>query len=148
MFVTRWSKWFSFKELEILDFKPIPVEGGVYQVRCAIYGKPKGIPRAGGMDEGGILYTGKTESKQGLRQRIKLFWRGIHEEGKTLEDLRVPHSGANTYVIYGFSRIFPIECLEVRWSIVDRPSEVEKELLEEYARKYFDKPPLNLAVRR
>jgi len=144
----NWSKWYSFKELEKLGFKPIPVSKGVYQIRCAVKGRPIVISRAGGNDEDGILYIGKTESKQGLRHRIRLFWKGVHERGKTLEELSVPHTGANTYVIYGFSRKFPIDCLEVRWAIVDNPSEVERKLLREYAERYLDKPPLNLSIRR
>lgn len=143
-----WSKWYSFKELEKMNFKPVPISKGVYQIRCAINGKPIIIPRAGEDDKDGILYIGKTESKRGLKQRIRLFWKGIHEKGKTLEDLSVPHTGANTYVIYGFSRRFPIECLEVKWAIVDSPLEVERKLLEEYVRRYLDKPPLNLSIRR
>lgn len=95
-----------------------------------------------------VFYIGETESKQGLRHRIRLFWKGVHEKGETLEELSVPHTGANTYVIYDFSRKFPIDCLEVRWAVVDKPSEVERQLLEEYIKKYLDKPPLNLSVRR
>ena len=148
MCYVNWSKWYPFKELERIDFRPIPTSKGVYQIRCAVNGRPIIIPRAGGCDENGILYIGKTESKQGLRHRIRLFWKGVHEKGETLEELSVPHTGANTYVIYSFSRKFPIDSLEVRWAVVDNPSEVERRLLEEYARKYLDKPPLNLTIRR
>lgn len=51
-------------------------------------------------------------------------------------------------MIYGFSRKFPASCLEVRWAIVSELSKVEKELLEEYVRRYLDKPPLNLSIGR
>ena len=144
----NWSKWYSFKELEKSRFRPVPTNKGVYQIRCAINGKPIVIPRSGEVDKYGILYIGKTESRKGIKYRVRLFWKGVHEKGKTLEELSVRHTGANTYVIYNFSRKFPVNYLEVRWAIVDNPSEVERELLWEYAKKYLDKPPLNLSIRR
>ena len=42
-----WSIWYSFEELEKLNFKPIPRSSGVYQIRCVINGKPIVIPRVG-----------------------------------------------------------------------------------------------------
>ena len=141
--IIRWGKWYSFKYLEEKDFKCVPPKSGVYQIRCAINGKPIPINRVKDTDKEGILYIGGTKS---LRGRIRAFWRGIHKKSGSFN-----HTAARTYVTYNYSEKFPMCCLEVRWAEIDDPRDalsVEKKLLDEYIEKYLDKPPLNLSIRR
>lgn len=127
-------------ELGENDFEEVPKEAGVYMIRCVdSEGKPIKIPRAGGIDEEGILYIGKTIN---LRERTKSFW------DVALKGTRKKHSGASTYYYFDFNRVFPKDQLEVRWIITHQPERIEKLLLNSYMKKYLDTPPLNLNIRR
>lgn len=161
----NWTNWLKFKNIWVWNESKncfqsknksnlIPEDSGVYEVRCVQEnGKPIQIQRANGVDTEGILYIG---SSCDLGERIKTFWRGVNENLPPAQ-LKVPHSGANTYAIFQFSKKFPLDSLEVRWAVVSgTPSSsnqdpwkvVEKALLEDYMARFLDKPPLNLSIMR
>jgi hypothetical protein len=132
-----WSHWVSLKTINLSS---IPHSSGVYQIRWAIEGKPRAICRAGGDDNSGLLYVGKSKA---LRVRIRTFWRDIINKTEH-------HTAGYTYFYYGFEKKFKPEQLEVRWVELseDKMDEWEDEILEDYAGKYLDKPPLNIELPR
>ncbi len=132
-----WTKWFTICKLK---FEDIPKEPRVYEVRWAINGKPQRINRLNGTDESGLLYIGVTAN---LQSRIKNFWRRING-GKS------PHTAGHTFVAYNFERKIKLEHLEVRWAKLSNEEldKTEAALLEDYIKKFLDKPPLNLIVKR
>lgn len=130
------SRWRSFK-----DGIAAPNAKGVYEIKCVdVDGVSMQIPRTACIDKEGVLYIGETHER-GLKKRLEDFWRYVQsEKGK--------HSGAKTYMDYRFGKKFPSKQLEFRWTLTEKPSIVEQELLDMYVRKYLDKPPLNLSIKR
>ena len=126
--------------LGILDFSSIPSSSGVYQIRWAVEGKPQVIHRANGDDDSGLLYIGKTKA---LRKRINTFWKDVINKTEI-------HTAGYTYFYYSFEKKFKPEQLEVRWTELseDEIDSFEDELLEDYAGRYLDKPPLNIKLPR
>ena len=133
----RWSKWTSLKTL---DFSSIPSSSGVYQIRWAIDGKPQVIHRANGDDNSGLLYIGKSKT---LRSRIGVFWKDVINKTEV-------HTAGYTYFYYSYEKKFKPEQLGVRWSPLpeDEFDSWEDELLEDYAGKYLESPPLNIRLPR
>jgi predicted GIY-YIG superfamily endonuclease len=133
----KWSGWF---DLQTLNFEIIPPKPGVYEIRSAINGKPQPIDRANGIDKSGLLYIGQSHN---LKRRIKGFWQHINE-GKQR------HTAARTYQTYGFEQKFPPEHLQIRWTQLSKEEtgHIESLLLDSYANKFLDKPPLNISIKR
>jgi predicted GIY-YIG superfamily endonuclease len=133
-------EWTNWKPLCNLKFDEIPNEPGIYEVRWAIDGKPQPINRVDGVDDQGLLYIGVSLN---LQLRIKNFLRRI-KGGKA------PHTAGHTYVAFNFERKFKSENLEIRWSLLSKEElkNAESKLLEEYVKKFLDKPPLNLVIVR
>jgi len=133
----KWTNWF---DLHRLRFEDVPKEPGVYEVRWAVNGVPQTINRVDGADDSGLLYIGGSIN---LRRRIKNFWDRVMG-GKA------PHTAGHTYKAYNFERKFRPEQLQVRWALIPKEElqKAESHLLEEYVKKFLDKPPLNLSVKR
>ena len=139
----RWSEWFSLVALEPKDVPPLP---GVYQMRWGGAGAPKPIPRTNRVDSSGCLYVG---SATDLQRRIRVLRRGILQGDRTRNVADI-HTAAYTYTVFGYCAKFPSEELEVRWAETakSRIRDHEANLLADYVRSYFDKPPLNSVVKR
>jgi len=104
----NWSQWYSLYRLAEQKWEIIPESPGVYVIRWGVEGKSKAIPRAGGVDEEGIIYIGRSKN---LRRRIKQFWTNV--VGKY-----APHIVGITYREYKFHRVFKPNELEVSWAVV------------------------------
>jgi len=137
--MSRWSDWLLFQPEH---FESIPTSSGIYEIRWAVDGRPQPINRVNGVDESGLLYIGKTRF---LRLRIASFWRYIKSERK-----EPPNAAAYAYVFYSYYFKFKPEQLEVRWMTLSEDKiDMERErLLFYYAMKYFDRPPLNISIKR
>jgi predicted GIY-YIG superfamily endonuclease len=111
-----------------------------YQVRQAINGKPQPINRLDRADNSGLLYIGVSTN---LQSRIKNFW-------KRLKGGKAPHTAGHTFTAYNFERKIRPDHLEVRWVQLQKREldNTETIFLEKYVKKFLDKPPLNLAVKR
>lgn len=133
----KWTNWFPIHNLK---FEDIPKEPGIYQVRWAINGKPQPINRLDRADNSGLLYIGVSTN---LQSRIKNFW-------KRLKGGKAPHTAGHTFTAYNFERKIRPEHLEVRWAQLQKREldSTETIFLEKYVKKFLDKPPLNLAVKR
>lgn len=136
----RWSIW-HFVGALFDDGMPVPKEPGVYEIRYAPGEKPKRIPRVFRPDPEGILCFGMTGGN--LRDRLRAFYRAArgnaaaHAEGIRFHQLAYAQNG------------YPLEKLQVRWRTcnpADDADKQERELLNDYAERYGEAPPLNRQV--
>ena len=135
-----WNDWYSMGWL-FDQGMPVPKEPGVYAIRHAPSGKPRTIPRVFGEDREGILCYGMTGGK--LRDRLRAFYRAArgnaaaHAEGIRFHHLAYAQNG------------FPLKNLQVRWHECESKEDArntESQLLNEYATRYGETPPLNRQV--
>lgn len=137
----RWSNWKSFINV---DWKRIPINPGVYYIRCVNNsGRPINIVRLGGVDKEGIIYIGETGRK--LRNRLQDFWETAHDY-----KLNRHRAGWN-YSYWGYGKKFPLKYLQVSYMSCrnkEHSQRVETECLVEYRKKkkYIDLPPLNFSA--
>ena len=133
-----WGCWRFLRAL-FDDGMPVPEKPGVYSIRYAPGGHPRPIPRVFRPDPKGILCYGRTY-KEGLRRRLTDFcsaatWHSAgHVEGLRFHDLKYP---LNRY---------PFGHLQVRWRECcseDQTRNLETDLLDRYAKKLGEFPPLN-----
>jgi len=134
-----------------LSWHDIPDRVGVYIIRAIRKsGTPIGLHRLNGVDAEGILLIGKSKS---VRRRLHEFLMdirqndlevGYHSEGWTFRACfrRNPNHGIIK---------LDDEDLDASWEVTkgDRAADLlEACLLQKYALKYQDKPPLNLSLMR
>jgi len=115
------SRWRPFN---VATVKGAPRDKGTYVIRLA-HGKKFGRLR-GSSD---ILYVGSTESKGGLRSRLRQY---LHPGQKKWTAIRVNQALSN----YG---------AEVAWCKNTQPRHLEHNLLRQYAADHDEFPPLNRA---
>jgi len=136
----KWSDWTSLEGVSNDDV-PAPKRPGVYAIRYAPGGKPKAIRRAFGPDPHGILCYGMTGAK--LRGRLRDFYgaalgkKAAHAEGIRFHKLKYAENG------------YPLRSVEVRWQVCASEKAADKrerELLNNYAERYGEAPPLNRQV--
>ena len=115
--------------------KRLRSEPGVYEIAALDKaGKSKAIPRAGGVDERGVLYIGRSLK---LRNRLDLFRRGLFEGLKG-------HIAGRTYKKRPrIQAIAPKRNLGFRFEHCDDLEEREKQRLDRYIQKFGEVPPLN-----
>jgi len=97
------------------------------------------LQRLKNIDKKGLLYVGHTVD---LRRRLREFFRSAYL-GK--ED----HSSGWTFYKYYGNR-FKFENLEFSWSVTTKTKAKNEEwkYLNQYQRRFFDRPPLNLSLMR
>lgn len=130
----QWRQWTTLLPLNVSE---VPSDAGLYQLRWAINGKPRPIPRAYGIDAFGFVYFGKAKN---LNRRLKALLNGIIERSPV-------HNTDSIFLWYGFEEKFKHSQLEIRWSVLpkDLIDEYEYYLLSLYVFVYLDLPPLNIA---
>ena len=137
----KWSDWASL-EAVLNDEVPAPKRPGVYAIRYAPRGKAKAIRRAFGpdADQEGILCYGRTGC---LRGRLRAFYRAAlgekapHAEGIRFHQLKYAENG------------YPLRSVQVRWQVCTSKKAADKrerELLNNYADRFGEAPPLNRQV--
>lgn len=135
----RWSCWHFIGDL-FGNGRDVPKESGVYAIRYAPKGKPSSIPRVFRQDREGILCYGSGN----LRDRLRGFHRAAafganpgHAEGERYWLLRYADNG------------YPLCNVQVRWRKCETRKEAddhEGALLNDYAKRYGETPPLNRQV--
>ena len=113
----------------------------MYAIRYAPRPNPKAIRRAFGPDADRILCYGMTGAK--LRGRLRDFYgaalgkKAAHAEGIRFHELKYAKNG------------YPLRSVEVRWQVCTSKKAAdtrERELLNNYAERYGEAPPLNRQV--
>jgi len=110
-------------------------EPGVYEiVALDRAGRPKAMPRAGGVDERGVLYIGQGQK---IRDRLRKLSRGLFQGTKG-------HIAGRAYKARpAIQAIAPMRDLAFRFEHCDDPKKREKLRLDRYIRKFGEVPPLN-----
>jgi len=131
------SSWSATYRLVSQDHLQIQHRPGVYRIR-AYNDSDQAIPiaRANGVDGLGLLHIG---------QSIRLGTR-IREFRQAAEGRKAAHPAGREYKRWEFSRLFPFGQLRFDYVLEDNQAEaikVERELHEEYRRRYLDRPPLD-----
>ena len=142
-------------------FRDIPTEPGVYIVFWVREGKTVPIPRILGVDERGVLYIGSTskgknkdekctESKKGLKGRIRKLWISIEMVYGHRERERYPHTFGPSLVYTGLHKVVRVEDLWIYYKVFNacKAEYQEKLAILKYTNKYGEPPPLNLQVGR
>jgi hypothetical protein len=124
-----------------LDTAIVPRSLGVYKLRWAENGRALAIPRAASVDSEGLLYIG-ISYKRTLSKRISELTEAL------LENKHKRHSVRRPYHDFGFKDVFPSKQIEIQYCEEIDPRNLEKDLLQDYLRKYKDKPPLNFTFSR
>ena len=110
---------------------------GVYRIRAIdADGRPVSIARVKGTDPDGILHIGQSVN---LGVRIRTF-------RQAAEGLRAPHHAGIEFRRWGFGDRFPLQNLRFDYILVEDGAvalRLERELHEEYRRRYLDRPPLD-----
>lgn len=115
------SKWLKFNE-QILP--KVPKKKGVYVIRLE---NKKNFGRLKGQSD--VLYIGKTEAQNGLKQRISFYFR----PGKTqLTNMRI-NSMQKKYK------------MEIAWLTSDDSNNLEHKLVNAYMEDHHELPPFNHA---
>ena len=110
-----------------MSVRTAPRQHGIYIFRM---GQGKCIPRLQG--ESDIFYIGSTESKNGLRGRLRQYLR----PGPTQWTNKRTHELAKKYE------------MEIAWCRSEEPSNLEHQLLRRYLNDHDELPPLNRAGKR
>jgi len=110
---------------------------GVYRIRAfTAPGKPLAINRLGEVDLLGVLHIGKSKN---LGRRIRTF-------RQAAEGLKAPHHAGREFSGWGFEKIIPRAMLHFDYFTTtseEKALELERQLHEQYRRKFFDRPPLD-----
>ena len=126
-------------ELTATNIKNVPKTIGIYKIYAKVDNTIIPIQRFGGVDRSGILYIGTTD-KQNLRKRLTQFRLSSDCNMNTTN-----HSGALKY------KKRPIICqvlglnhkLYFSYTESETPKQLENQLLQGYAEKFGEYPPLN-----
>ena len=86
------------------------------------------------IDREGVIYIG---SSGNLRKRIRDFWRTIEFQDRNR------HAAAWTYYSFDYYPIFPLKHLQFRYSVTNKTTTSEFDLLINYRKRFMDSPPLN-----
>ena len=128
-FDRKWTGWCPLSSV-IGEVETAP---GAYVVRV----RNQSFNRFVGTDKLGILDIGETGN---LRSRLRDFIKCAKNPKAT------GHMAAWRYSYLGLGRMFPLDELEVRWSICkDKEEAVKKEaeVMRKYVDKHYELPPLN-----
>jgi hypothetical protein len=136
MELSNWGAWHSIEnihhDIDVLH------KQGLYQIRMVSpSNKPFRIPRLVGVDDGGIIYIGKSVE---LRTRIGNFYSGKHSGGGMYNLVRLKlgrHRPYKNYLLqYRYMKISDEKVME----------DTERNVLRRYFRKYCELPPFNSTV--
>jgi len=132
----NWGAWHSIEnirhDIDVLH------KQGLYQIRMVSpSNKPLPIPRLVGVDNGGIIYIGKSVE---LRTRIGNFYSGKHSGGGMYNLVRLKlrrHKPYKNYLLqYRYMKTSDEKVME----------NTERNILRRYFREYYELPPFNSTV--
>jgi len=135
-------------ELAVKGFRNLPTKPGVYIVFWVREGKPVPIPRILSVDERGVLYIGSTgkgknkdekctESKKGLKDRIRKLWISIEMVYGRRERRRYPYTLGPSLIHTGLCRVIRVENLWIYYKVFNacEAKYQEKLAILEYTRR-------------
>ena len=111
-------------------------KGGVYKIIAVREGKRIPINRFLGTDDNGVLYIGKATS---FIERVIDLKKSISPDYNGTAHICGRRYKANPNI----GKLFPYDILHIELIESDKPEELERKYLTEYANIYGEVPPLN-----
>lgn len=113
----------------LLKTQSLPTQGLVYEVRATDgKGNPVPVDYKGIIDDTGMIYIGELDDTGRVNDLLK----GFQTFGK--DD---PHGAATKFFAEGLDKLYPVDQLEIRVTLVDQSTPAPKSALS----GMFDKPP-------